>query len=51
MWVDLSDERMGLSFTVASGPRQHIHSQVHLSKVGHLSKLCLIQRSSAVSAA
>jgi hypothetical protein len=26
MWVALSDERMGLSFTIAAGPRQDSHS-------------------------
>jgi hypothetical protein len=26
MWGTLSDERTGLSFTIAAGPRQHIHS-------------------------
>jgi hypothetical protein len=28
MWNALSDERTGLSFTVAVGPRQHTHSRV-----------------------
>jgi hypothetical protein len=26
MWDDLSDERMGLSFTIAAGPRQRSNS-------------------------
>jgi hypothetical protein len=28
----LSDERMGLSFTIAAGPRQHSHSQVRVPR-------------------
>jgi hypothetical protein len=30
MWGALSDERTGLSFTIAAGPRQRIHSQVRV---------------------
>jgi hypothetical protein len=30
MWGALSDERTGLSFTIAAGPRQHIHSRVRV---------------------
>jgi hypothetical protein len=28
MWSTLSDERTGLSFTIAAGPRQRSHSRV-----------------------
>jgi hypothetical protein len=28
MWSALSEERMGLPFTIAAGPRQHSHSWV-----------------------
>jgi hypothetical protein len=30
MWGALSDERMGLSFTIAAGPRQRSHSRVRV---------------------
>jgi hypothetical protein len=30
MWVALSDERMGLWFTIAAGPRQRSHSRVRV---------------------
>jgi hypothetical protein len=30
MWGALSDQRMGLSFTIAAGPRQFSHSQVRV---------------------
>jgi hypothetical protein len=30
MWRALSDERTGLSFTIAAGPHQHSHSQVRV---------------------
>jgi hypothetical protein len=30
MWGALSDEKTDLSFTVASGPRQHSHSRVRV---------------------
>jgi hypothetical protein len=30
MWGALSDERLGLSFTIAAGPRQHSHSRVRV---------------------
>jgi hypothetical protein len=30
MWGALSDEKMGLSFTIAAGPRQHRHSRVRV---------------------
>jgi hypothetical protein len=30
MWGDLSDERTGLSFTIAVGPRQRSHSRVRV---------------------
>jgi hypothetical protein len=30
MWSALSDERTGLSFTIASGPRQHSHFRVRV---------------------
>jgi hypothetical protein len=32
----LSDERMGLSFTIAAGPRQHSHSQIRVSTFYYL---------------
>jgi hypothetical protein len=31
MWDALSEERTGLSFTIAAGPRQHSHSRVHFT--------------------
>jgi hypothetical protein len=30
MWGALIDERTGLSFTIAAGPRQHSHSRVRV---------------------
>jgi hypothetical protein len=30
MWGTLSDERVGLSFTIAAGLHQHSHSQVRV---------------------
>jgi hypothetical protein len=30
MWGSLSDERMGLSFTIAAGPRQRSHSRARV---------------------
>jgi hypothetical protein len=32
MWVTVSDERTGLSFTIVPGPRQHSHSQVRVPR-------------------
>jgi hypothetical protein len=32
MWGALSDERMGLSFTIAAGPRQRSHSPVRITR-------------------
>jgi hypothetical protein len=32
MWGALSDERMGLSFTIAAGPRQRSHSRVQVPR-------------------
>jgi hypothetical protein len=32
MWGTLSDERMGLSFKIAAGPRQRSHSRVPVSR-------------------
>jgi hypothetical protein len=32
MWVALSDERQGVSFTIAAGPRQRNHSQVRVRR-------------------
>jgi hypothetical protein len=32
MWVVLSDERMGLSFTIAAGPRQRSHSRARVPR-------------------
>jgi hypothetical protein len=34
MWDALSDERMGLSFTIAAGPQRHRHSRVREVTVG-----------------
>jgi hypothetical protein len=31
MWGAVSDERMGLSFTIAAGPRQRSHSRVRVT--------------------
>jgi hypothetical protein len=31
MWGVLSDERMGLSFAIATGPRQRCHSRVRVT--------------------
>jgi hypothetical protein len=31
MWATLSDERIGLSFIIAAGPRQRSHSRVRVS--------------------
>jgi hypothetical protein len=32
MWGALSDERTGLSFTIAAGPRQRSHSQARVPR-------------------
>jgi hypothetical protein len=33
MWGTVSDDRRGLSFTVAAGPRQHSYSRVRVPRV------------------
>jgi hypothetical protein len=32
MWAALSEERMGMSFTIAAGPRRHSHSRVQVPR-------------------
>jgi hypothetical protein len=43
MWGALSDERTGLSFRIAAGPRQRSHSRVRLSQIQDFPFRCLLR--------